>query len=68
MEGRSELADDMDSGSAWRVTQVRITAVAPRRTGTPPPIGTEAPLRVGHAPQPAGERRQQVPSIEIKRQ
>lgn len=30
IEGRSELADDMDSGSAWRVQAVTITAVAPR--------------------------------------
>jgi len=31
IEGRSELADDMDSGSAWRVQAVTITTVAPRR-------------------------------------
>jgi len=31
IEGRSELADDMDAGSAWRVQAVRITGLAPRR-------------------------------------
>ena len=33
IEGRSELADDLDAGSEWRVTDVRLTVVAPRRGG-----------------------------------
>lgn len=31
IEGRSELADDIDAGSGWRVQAVRITGLAPRR-------------------------------------
>jgi len=31
IEGRSELADDVDAGSGWRVQAVRITGLGPRR-------------------------------------
>jgi predicted acylesterase/phospholipase RssA len=31
IEGRSELVDDRDGGSEWRVQAVRITSLAPRR-------------------------------------
>jgi len=54
IEGRSELADDMDSGSQWRVQAVRITAVAPRRPAPGRQPAADAAL--------AGERAQAVPA------
>jgi len=52
IEGRSELADDLDAGSEWRVKDVRLTAVAPRRStgGQPAEADAQSPYERQMAP------------------
>lgn len=54
IEGRSELADDIDSGSEWRVKEVRITAVVPKKMETGAARPAAAQPQAGRG-QPAGD-------------
>jgi predicted acylesterase/phospholipase RssA len=47
IEGRSELADDMDSGSVWHVKAVRITGVVPKGGAGGAPAGAGQALGAG---------------------
>jgi predicted acylesterase/phospholipase RssA len=60
IEGQTELADDMNTGADWRLKEVRIGAVAPRKVAPPPaPAPARAPARTGRTgARPRGERPQ----------
>jgi hypothetical protein len=55
---RSELSDDLDSGSEWRVTAVRITAVVPKGGESSRPIGAQPQARPGQSAHAGGGRPQ----------
>jgi hypothetical protein len=46
IEGQTELADDMNTGDDWRLKEVRIGTVAPRKVAPPAePPRARAPAR-----------------------
>lgn len=67
IEGRSELADDVDAERPWRVKDVRITAVVPKEgVPTPPPVFATLPegrVEQRKAPRP-GSGRGRAPSAD----
>ena len=57
IEGRSELADDLDAGSEWRVKTVTITVVAPKGEGAKP-LTAQAPAGAARQDGDGGRRAQ----------
>jgi predicted acylesterase/phospholipase RssA len=47
IEGQTELADDMNTGDSWRLKEVRIGTVAPRKVAPPAEPQARAPARAG---------------------
>lgn len=58
IEGRSELADDLDAGSEWRVKEVKLTSVAPARGSGGREADAQAQASYGRQMAPGSSRTQ----------
>lgn len=58
IEGRSELADDLDAGSEWRVKEVKLTSLAPRRGSGGREADAQARASYGRQMAPGSSRTQ----------
>jgi predicted acylesterase/phospholipase RssA len=59
IEGESELADDMNNGAEWRLKEVRITAVVPKKE-KPPTLPLAAQPQLQSQPQPKPKAKAQA--------